>query len=79
LNSQNAHLVHTKWYCISFTYKASGILLEMYLFVCFEPHENFLSYLTAAAIASEMAVNLDLSLALTAFSREASFGGKSTE
>jgi hypothetical protein len=43
------------------------------LFVCFEPHEQFFSYLAAVAIASDWAANLDLCLALTAFSREGSF------
>jgi hypothetical protein len=44
----------------------------MYLFVCFEPHEQFFSYLAAVTIAGDWAANLDLCLALTAFSSEGS-------
>jgi hypothetical protein len=43
------------------------------LFVCFEPQEQFFSYLADVTIAGDKAVNLDLSLALTAFSSESSF------
>jgi hypothetical protein len=32
----------------------------VYLFVCFEPHEQFFSYLAAVTIASDKAANLDL-------------------
>jgi hypothetical protein len=61
------------------SHKASGILWEKYLFVCFKPHEKCLSYLTAVTIVIERAANLDLSLVLTAFSREGSFEGRSTK
>jgi hypothetical protein len=40
------------------------------LFVCFEPHEHLFSYLAAVTIAGDRAENLDLCLALTAFSSE---------
>jgi hypothetical protein len=43
------------------------------LFVCFELHEKFFSYLAAVTIAGDKAANLDLCLALTAFSSEGSF------
>jgi hypothetical protein len=35
------------------------------LFVCFEPHEQFFSYLAAITIAGDRAANLDLCLALS--------------
>ena len=43
------------------------------LFVCFETHEQYFSYLTTVTITGDMAANLDLCLALTAFSSEGSF------
>jgi hypothetical protein len=46
------------------------------LFVClinFESHEQFFSYLATVTIAGDRAVNLDICLALTAFSDEGSF------
>jgi hypothetical protein len=43
------------------------------LFVCFESHEQFFSYLATVTIAGDRAANLDLCLALTAFSSEGSF------
>jgi hypothetical protein len=43
------------------------------LFVCFESQEQFFSYLATFTITSDMAANLDLCLALTAFSSEGSF------
>jgi hypothetical protein len=43
------------------------------LFVCFEPHEQFFSYLATVTIVGDRAANLDLCLALTAFSSEGSF------
>jgi hypothetical protein len=43
------------------------------LFVCFESHEQFFSYLAILTIAGDRAANLDLCLALTAFSSEGSF------
>jgi hypothetical protein len=47
---------------------------KMYsLFVCFEPHGQFFSYLATVTIAGDRAANLDQCLALTAFSSEGSF------
>jgi hypothetical protein len=43
------------------------------LFVCFESREQFFSYLATVTIAGDRAANLDLCLALTAFSSEGSF------
>jgi hypothetical protein len=43
------------------------------LLVCFELHEQFFSYLAAVTITGDRAANLDLCLALTAFSSEGSF------
>jgi hypothetical protein len=46
------------------------------LFVClfyFESHEQFFSYLATVTITGDKAANLDLCLALTAFSSEGSF------
>jgi hypothetical protein len=43
------------------------------MFICFESHEQFFSYLTTVTIAGDRAANLDLCLELTAFSSEASF------
>jgi hypothetical protein len=43
------------------------------LFVCFESHEQFFSYLATVTIAGDRAANLDLCLALAAFSSEGSF------
>jgi hypothetical protein len=43
------------------------------LFVCFESHEQFFSYLATVIIAGDRAANLNLCLALTAFSSEGSF------
>jgi hypothetical protein len=41
--------------------------------ICFQPYEQFFSYLAAVTIASGRAANLDLCLALTAFNSEGSF------
>jgi hypothetical protein len=43
------------------------------LFVCFESHEQYLSYLATVTITGGRAPNLDQCLALTAFSSEGSF------
>jgi hypothetical protein len=43
------------------------------LFICFELHEQFFSYLATVSIAGDRAANVDLCLALTAFSSEGSF------
>jgi hypothetical protein len=43
------------------------------VFVCFESHEQFFSYLVTVTITGDRAANLDLCLALTAFSSEGSF------
>jgi hypothetical protein len=45
----------------------------LFVFVCFESHEQFFSYLATVAITGDRAANLDLCLALTAFSSEGSF------
>jgi hypothetical protein len=42
-------------------------------FVYFESHEQFFSYLATVNITGDRAANLDLCLALTAFSNEGSF------
>jgi hypothetical protein len=41
-------------------------LINACLFVCFELHEQFFSYLATVTIASDRGANLDLCLALTA-------------
>jgi hypothetical protein len=43
------------------------------LFVCLESHEQFFSYLATVTITGDRAANLDLCLALVAFSCEGSF------
>jgi hypothetical protein len=43
------------------------------MFVCFESHEQFFSYLTTVTITGDRAANLDLCLPLMAFSSEGSF------
>jgi hypothetical protein len=45
----------------------------MSMFVCFESHKQFISYLATVTIIGDRATNLDLCLALTAFSSERSF------
>ena len=47
--------------------------ISLCLFVCFELHEQFFSYLATVTITSDRAANLDLCLALKAFSSEGSF------
>jgi hypothetical protein len=42
------------------------------LFVCFESHDQFFSYLATVTISSDRAANLDLCLALMAFNSEGS-------
>jgi hypothetical protein len=49
------------------------LVLGFCLFVCFEPHEQFVSYLVAVTITDDRGANLDLCLTLTAFSSEGSF------
>jgi hypothetical protein len=51
----------------------SLMLLHKCLFVCFELQEQFFSYLATVTITSDRAVNLDICLALTAFSNEGSY------
>jgi hypothetical protein len=46
---------------------------NLFCFVCFESHEQFFSYLATVTITGDRAANLDLCLALTAFSSEGSF------
>jgi hypothetical protein len=43
------------------------------MFVCFESHKQFFSYLATVTSTVDRAANLDLCLALTAFSSEGSF------
>jgi hypothetical protein len=43
------------------------------LYVCFESHELFFSYLATVTITGERAANFDLCLALKAFNGEGSF------
>jgi hypothetical protein len=53
---------------------ASKAKMFICLFVClFEPHEYFFSYQTAVTLTGDRTANLDLCLALTAFSSEGSF------
>jgi hypothetical protein len=49
------------------------IMFKSFTDLCFESHEQFFSYLATVTIASDRAANLDLCLALTAFSSEVSF------
>jgi hypothetical protein len=51
-------------------YKTHLFLHTFCLFICFESHEQFFSYLATVTIAGDRAANLDLCLALTAFSSE---------
>ena len=48
-------------------------ILFVCLFICFESHEQFFSYMATVTIAGDRVANLDLCLALTAFSSEGSF------
>jgi hypothetical protein len=45
----------------------------MFLSFCFESHEQFVSYQATVTITGDRAANLNLCLALTAFSSEGSF------
>jgi hypothetical protein len=45
----------------------------LFVCFCFESHEQFFSYLATVTITSDRAANLDLCLALMAFSSEGSF------
>jgi hypothetical protein len=49
------------------------VCLFVCLIDCFDPHEQFFSNLAAVTITGDRAANLDLCLALTAFSSEGSF------
>jgi hypothetical protein len=51
----------------------SASMGKVCLFICFESHEQFFSYLASVTIAGDRAANLDLCLALPAFSSEGSF------
>jgi hypothetical protein len=51
---------------------ASLSCLYTCLFICFESHEQFFSYLATVTITVDEAVNLNLRLSLTAFSSEGS-------
>jgi hypothetical protein len=57
----------------SLCFWATSVLFVFCLFVCFGPHEQFFSYLADVTIAGDRAANLDLCLALTAFSSEGFF------
>jgi hypothetical protein len=47
-------------------FNAAKISIDLFcLFVCFESHEQFFSYLATVTIAGDRAANLDLCLALT--------------
>jgi hypothetical protein len=59
--------------CRSFLSHTRMYELMVCLFVCFESHEQFFSYLATVTIAGDRAANLDLCLVLTAFSSEDSF------
>jgi hypothetical protein len=59
------------WY--GFVIPGTYLALFVCLFVCFQSHEQFFSYLATVTIAGDRAANLDLCLALTAFSSEGSF------
>jgi hypothetical protein len=54
-------------------YSVTFDLFVVCLFVCFESHEEFFSYLATVTITGDGAANLDLCLGLTAFSSEGSF------
>jgi hypothetical protein len=63
------------WHHIQITVLSYDIQICLFvcLFVCFESHEQFFSYLATVTITRDRAENLDLCLALTAFSSEDSF------
>jgi hypothetical protein len=65
------HRRKTKFNCYALYVKLFSHVSIM--FVCFESHEQFFSYLATVTIAGDRAANLDLCLALTAFSSEGSF------
>jgi hypothetical protein len=50
-----------------------GNILILWLFVCFESHEQLFGYLATVTITNDWVASLDLCLALTAFSSEGSF------
>jgi hypothetical protein len=52
---------------VSRLFNISFYILQMYLFVCFKPHEQFFSYLAAVTITGDRAANLGLCSALRAF------------
>jgi hypothetical protein len=59
---------------IESTWNAVFLFVYLFcLFVCFESHEQFFSYMATVTITGDGAANLDLCLALTAFSSEGSF------
>jgi hypothetical protein len=58
------HLYHEMW---------AVIWLVCFVSFCSESHEQFFSYLATVAITGDGAANLDICLALTAFSSEGSF------
>jgi hypothetical protein len=58
---------------IGITLTLASTRVVMIFFICFESHEQFFSYLATVTIAGDRAANLDICLALTAFSSEGSF------
>jgi hypothetical protein len=66
-------------YSIGFATKSNktdhqhNMRMSVCLFDCFEPREQFFSYLAAVTIIGDRIANLDLCLALTAVSSEGSF------
>jgi hypothetical protein len=54
------------WWAYQVIYQFALRIIKC-LFVCFESHEQFFSYLATVTIAGDRAANLDLYLALTAF------------
>jgi hypothetical protein len=69
------HIVNTNLGdIIACSFKKVGCCIDMFcLFIYFESHEQFFSYLATDTIAGDRAANLDLCLALPAFSSEGSF------
>jgi hypothetical protein len=76
---RRAYRIQISFKAIIFSNKSLGEKLHtlspifVCLFVCFESHEQCFSYLATVTITGDRAANLDLSLALTAFSSEGSF------
>ena len=71
----NFHYIHYLYHISMQTVYMQSLNTVMLfcLFVWFESHEQFFSYLATVTITGDGAANLDLCLALTAFSSEGSF------